>query len=54
MPMIFPYVDVLVVLLVQATALVSATEKCGDIAKAVSHKLLCTAGSQQDGAPSVT
>lgn len=46
MPVIFPYVDVLLVTTVKAAALFSATVKCDIIAKAVSHKSLSRAGSQ--------
>lgn len=41
MPMIFPYVDVLLVTTVKAAALFSATVKCDIIAKAVSVTSHC-------------
>lgn len=47
MPVIFPYVDVLLVMMVKAAALVSAAVKCDIIAKAVSHRSPSRAGSQR-------
>lgn len=46
MPESFPYVGVLLVMMVEEAALVSAAVKPGITAGAVSHGSLCTAESQ--------